>query len=386
MRKIWIAVLSILAMIIALVLSILIYWEVSSMQQKAQMIKKLSEKKVVRTIVAGGVKDDFQEKIQDNDFKEEEIVVNEEVETKITGFRNFVILGIDARDDSFDASTRTDTILIVSINNDNGAVRVVSVYRDTYMKIIDDDQNYYNRVNAAYNGGGARSALSTLNTNLDMNISDYVIVNFSGVSEIINMLGGIDISITEIEKDRINKISSDMVEGTDIEYSPLETFGEVHLTGLQATAFCRIRDAVFYDEEGNEYHYDFGRTAWQRAVILKLVEKVKSGGVKQLLVLAKQVLNMNTEEKTFIKTSFSYDEIMDLIPIMIDYNLSGNIGFPAELSTPTINGMDVVVAKDLAYNVSVLHEFLFEDSEYTPSETVCEISDYIAQYTGVKRE
>ena len=101
------------------------------MQQKAQMIKKLSEKKVVRTIVAGGVKDDFQEKIQDNDFKEEEIVVNEEVETKITGFRNFVILGIDARDDSFDASTRTDTILIVSINNDNGAVRVVSVYRDT---------------------------------------------------------------------------------------------------------------------------------------------------------------------------------------------------------------------------------------------------------------
>ena len=375
----------ILMVILALLLFALLFWKFGPADLKADLIKMLSKQQVVRDIVADEVKDDFEEKVQDTRFNKDDIIVDEEVKKKLTKYQNIVLFGIDARDDAFDQYTRSDTVIIISINNDTGAVKMVSLYRDTYLNIIGrDGSTYYSMVNAAYSGGGAQSAVSTLNTNLDLNISDYVVVNFSGLREIIDLMDGIDIKVSENEKNRINKIASDMVEGTDEEAPVLEEYGDlVHLNGLQATAFCRIRDAVFYDEAGTEYHYDFGRTARQRYVMEKLVSKAKGSGVSTLLALAKQILNMNTEDKTFIKTSLDYDQIMDLIPIMIDYNIVGSTGFPFTLSTPNIGGADLVVARGLSYNVSELHKFLFDDEAYQPSETVQSISDYIENYTGI---
>ena len=311
---------------------------------------------------------------------------NEAAGYHLTGYSNIVLFGIDSKDHSFDTSTRSDTIMIVSINNDTGAIKMVSLYRDTYMKITGDEEPYYDRVNSAYNNGGAKCAISTLNTNLDLNITDYVTVNFNGLREIVDLMGGIDVNITEPEMNIINKISTDMIEGTEEEYAPLTEYGEVHLSGLQTTAYCRIRDAVYYDETGTEYHYDFGRTARQRSVLQKLVTKAKSGGVIQIVKLAWNVLNMNTEDSPFIKTSLSYIEIINLIPVLIDYNIEGSSGFPYTLATPTISGEDLVVAKDLEDNVTKLHEFLFDEVSYQPSDTVKEISEYIMEYTGVSED
>lgn len=329
------------------------------------------------------MKDDYVENVQDTEFNEQEVVVDEAVEERLTGYNNIALFGVDAQDGSFDKATRSDTIMIVSINNDTGAIKMVSLYRDTYLKIIDEDKTYYNKVNAAYNNGGIKVAISTLNKNLDLNISDYVIVNYNGLTEIIDMMGGMDVTISEVEMRRINKISSDMTEEIGIEYVPLEEFGEVHLTGLQTTAYCRIRDAAYVDEEGNEYHYDFGRTARQRSIIQKIVNKAKSGGVSQIIKLVKNVMKLNTEDKTFIKTSLGYQEIIDLIPVFIDYKIEGSTGFPYTLATPHINGEDFVVAEGLTYNVKKLHGFLFDEKDYKPSDAVEEISKYIMEYTGI---
>ena len=244
--------------------------------------------------------------------------------------------------------------------------------------------SFYGKVNSAYTLGGVQAALSTLNTNLDLNIDDYVVVNFSGLAEIIDLMGGIDIKITDLEMRRINKIGSDMQNEGVGAFTELTEFGDVHLDGMQATAYCRIRDAAFYDEEGNDYHYDYGRTARQRYVISKLVDKAKSSGISKLLDLAVQIMNMNTTERTFMKTSLQYDEVMDLIPVMIDYKLEGSAGFPYTQDTPIVDGNDYVVPQGLAVNVTALHAFLFNDSEYVPSQSVQEINDYIIEYTGVQ--
>lgn len=360
------------------------FWFFAPSSAKKALIKALSKSEIIRDIVADQVEEDFQNNVQDTDFKPEEIIVPEEVEKKLTGYKNVVLFGIDARGKEFDSDTRSDTMMIISINNDSGAVRMVSIFRDTYLNIIKPNgETFYSKVNSAYSVGGPQGAISTLNTNLDLNIDDYIVVNFDGLAETINLMGGVDINVSEYEKQRINEIGSDMEAEFGITFNPVEDFGLVHLDGYQATAYCRIRDAVFTDADGNEYHYDFGRTARQRYVMQELVTKAKGSGISSLLSLAKQVLNMNTEEKTFIKTSLGYDEIMDLIPVVIDYNIEANSGFPFTLQTPNINGADLVVAEGLACNVTALHEFLFDDADYQPTEGVIAIDRYLIDYTGV---
>lgn len=368
-----------------LVISLFGFWKLAPTSLKLEVVKTLSTKQVVRDAIENRVGDNYEEKVHDTEFNEEEVVVPEEAAKKLTGYKNIVLFGVDARGSEFDSETRSDTIMIVSINNDTGAIRMVSLYRDTILRVMrSDGSSFYGKVNSAYTLGGVQAALSTLNTNLDLNIDDYVVVNFSGLAEIIDLMGGIDIRITDLEMRRINKIGSDMQNEGVGAFTELAESGDVHLDGMQATAYCRIRDAAFYDEQGNDYHYDYGRTARQRYVISKLVEKAKSSGISKLLDLAMQIMNMNTTERTFMKTSLQYDEVMDLIPVMIDYNLEGSSGFPYTQDTPIVDGNDYVVPQGLAVNVAALHKFLFDDPEYAPSQTVMEINDYIIGYTGVQ--
>ena len=159
--------------------------------------------------------------------------------------------------------------------------------------------------------------------------------------------------------------------------------GPIHLSGLQATAFCRIRYVKFTDEDGTVYNNDMGRTARQRMIIRKLIEKSKAAGVTELMNVANTVFNYNTENEKVIGTSFEFDEILDMIPTLINFSLVDNTGFPFTYETPRINSLDMVVSSGLSYNVAKLHEFLFGDQNYRPSSTVQNISDYLESYTGI---
>lgn len=356
---------------------------------KMDMIKGLSKWKIVRNIIKSEVGETFEENIQDKEFEDTDLAIDEVVEDKLSGFTNIALFGLDSRTSAFDSATRSDSIIIVSIDNETGHMKMVSVYRDTMMKVTDSDGTVrYGKVNSAYNSGGIQEAVATLNTNLDLNITDYVIVNFAGLTEIIDMLGGLDLPITEDERLLINQYCGEMlVEAGSSETPPvLNQAGDVHLNGLQATAYCRIRKVAYYDPVGGIHNSDFGRTARQRVVMEKLITKAKNSGLSNLLNLAQQIMNMNTADQTFIKTSMSYDEIMDLVPVMIDYNMVGNDGFPYTLDTPNVDGASMVVAKGMAYNVSTLHKFLFGEENYQVSAQVQEINDYLINYTGVQEE
>ena len=198
------------------------------------------------------------------------------------------------------------------------------------------------------------------------------------------MLGGIDISITEDERYYINHYMDENMAVTGIKSSYVKKSGQVHLDGLQATAYCRIRYCSFTDASGKKYTDDLGRTARQRYVLSLLVEKAKQAGVSNLLDIAEHVFS---EDANFIRTSIEYDLMMDMIPTFIDFELGETKGFPFTYEYPEsylTNGESAIGIGGLSYNVSMLHSFLYGDENYKPSKHVQELDEKLKEITGVE--
>lgn len=347
-------------------------------------IKKFSKNSLVRMYLSNVAADDYEEKVQDTAFNKENVTTNKEIGEEIETYRNIALFGIDSRNSAFDDQVHSDSIIIVSINNKTGEVKLASVYRDTMLKMKNrQGEEVYTKANAAFFMGGAENAVSMLNINLDLNITDYAVVNFTGLTKIIDALGGIDVTITPQEKFYINGYLVETREITRMDAPDIAESGHVHLSGLQATAYCRIRYVTFTDEDGTDYHYDMGRTARQRSVLKKLVAKAKLAGAGQVMSIADSILNYNTADEKILTTSLSFDEVMDLIPTMLDFELTETMGFPFTCDTPTVDKASVVVANGLSYNVTKLHEYLFGEKNYVPSLQVQNISDYLEDYTGI---
>ncbi len=331
---------------------------------------------------------EFNENIVDKTYEKEKITINEGVEKKIAnGFTNIAVFGIDTRTAAFESGVNTDTIIIVSINNETKEVKMVSVYRDTYLRIADSvGQATYAKANSAYCMGGIENAISMLNTNLDLNIENYAVVNFSGVAKLIDLLGGVDVKLTDEEVSQLNFHLMDSRLSTGMKSDDVQGSGWQHLNGLQATTYCRIRKTTFYDEVTNEpISDDFGRTARQRLVISKMVDKAKKAGVKKTLKIAQKILTPKNEDEKLLTTSFTFDEIMEMIPILLKFNIAGSQGFPSVYRGAEIAG-SVVVPRGLAYNVTQMHKFLFDDKDYEPTNSVNMISDQIINITGIQSE
>lgn len=348
-------------------------------------IAACSSNRIVRYLLNNSqAKKDYEMNVQDTEFDKDKVVQNEGLDGKVETYTNIALFGIDSRGSEFDVATHSDTIIVVSINNKTGEVKMASVYRDTMLKIVDDDGDIsYTKANAAFFKGGPECAINMLNTNLDLNITDYVVVNFTGLTKIIDALGGLDVNITEDEQYYINGYLTETRLITGLDTPDVSSSGNVHLTGLQATAYCRIRYTTFYDEDGTAYHDDMGRTARQRSVIKKILEKAKVAGVDQVMEIVDSILHYNTEADKIMTTSLSFNEIMDMVPTVLELSLTENIGFPFTCDTPKINGASMVVAQGLEYNVEKLHEFMFNEEDYEVSESVSTISDYLINYTGI---
>ncbi|MDE7184008.1 MAG: LCP family protein, partial [Lachnospiraceae bacterium] len=143
------------------------------------------------------------QKIQYVDIKREDVFINEAVIDKIDqgtsnmkGYRNIALFGVDSRDQELDKNTRTDVIMIASINQDTKKVKLISVYRDTWLNMTNDK---YSKANAAYAKGGSKQAIGMLNMNLDLDITDFVTVGFEAVIKTVDAVGGVEINVTEEE-------------------------------------------------------------------------------------------------------------------------------------------------------------------------------------------
>ena len=312
------------------------------------------------------------EKVGKVDLPKEDIVINPEVEEKIEttmrGYRNIALFGVDSTTGALTKNTRSDTIMIASINLDTGECRLVSVYRDTYLNLSNDS---YNKCNAAYAKGGPMQAINMLNMNLDMNITDFVTVGFAGLSDTIDALGGIMIDVDDVELKHINNYQICMAEDLKRSYTPVTSTGYQLLDGLQATAYCRIRYG------GGD---DFKRAERQREVLLAIAEKAKTSSISTLNSVANAIF-----DKEEIYTSLDISEILELLGEITRYEIVDQAGFPEESmrATGTIGSKgSCVVPVSLADNVQWLHEFLFKDETYTPSDAVLEYSEKVRSDTS----
>jgi LCP family protein required for cell wall assembly len=297
--------------------------------------------------------------------------LDEETEEMLQGYTNIALFGVDNRSNGNYDSGNSDSIIICSINNDTKEVKLVSVYRDTMLEI--DGEGTYRKCNYAYNHGGAEEAIEMLNRNLDLDIQKYVAVDFYALIEAIDAVGGIELDIDSDEAYYMNSYNGGYIANTasiaGVTNPGSVSSGEgVHVSGVQAVAYCRIRMT-----SGS----DFKRAERQRTVLSKLVEKVQGASVSELYDLANSMFDD-------IGTNFTLSQILSLARYVNDYTLADTVGFPFNKSTAQLGGAlgDVVVPCTLADNVTALHSYLFDNEEVVLSNTVEDISDRIQTMTG----
>lgn len=310
--------------------------------------------------------------MNEGDLDESDLSINidEETQEMLKGYTNIALFGLDNRSSGSYDTGNSDAIMIASINNDTKEVRIVSVFRDSYLSV--NDQDSLRKVNYAYAHGGPQEAVKALNKNLDLNITEYVAVDFKALAMTINKLGGIDLTITEAEANNMytKAYIDEMNEKFGANASYLPSGENVHVDGWQATAYARLR-AI-----GDDY----GRTERQRTVITKMVEKAKQSDLATLT----GIINEMTD---YIGTSLSASEIIGLAAGMQDYELVDTQGWPFRLTTGTTpGGASVVIPTDLETNVVLLHEYLFGTDGYEPSDVVSTLSQRISSDTGTNAD
>lgn len=281
----------------------------------------------------------------------------------LSGYRNIAIFGVDSRADDYGKGNRSDCIIIASINNKTHDVKLISVYRDTYVQI---EGHGLDKITHAYSYGEAPLALKTLNTNLDLNIKEFVTVNFEAVSEAVDALGGIKMNITPAEVKYINGYIDETSKVTGKKSNHITKAGTYNLDGVQAVAYSRIR----YTSGG-----DYKRTERMRDVITAMIAKLKTKNVSQINAIADKILPK-------VYTNLSTTDLLSMVPALASFNVAESIGWPYKTEGATINKVWYGVPKTLESNVEKLHQEVFNNPEYEAPSTVKTISNKIVTKTG----
>ena len=327
------------------------------------------------------------DKMNQDTLDSDQIQINSEVKantelSKMTGTQVVALVGVDARGvkgSELAESMNSDTIILCCIDHDKQEIRMVSIMRDTWMNMAKYTDEYYDfdKANSAYNRGGPESMLSMLNTNLDLALTDYVTVNFKALADAIDVLGGLDIEMTNAEMCHANNYNKEVSEAQGVPYESLPYDPEIddsytstqHVSGALAVSYARIRYG------GGD---DAKRTSRQRIVINLMMQKIKQNPTKIPEILDKVMEN--------VSTSLSKNEILQIGMHAVTYTMGTSYAYPFQLcygeNVENALGVDVVIPVTLEHNVRELHEYLYPDLSYTPSAAVTEYSDYIARKSG----
>ena len=327
------------------------------------------------------------DKMNQDTLDSSQIQINSEVKantdlSQMSGTQVIALVGVDARGvegSELAESMNSDTIILCCIDHDKQEIRRVSIMRDTWMNMAKYTDEYYefDKANSAYNRGGPESMLSMLNTNLDFALTDYVTVNFKALADAIDVLGGLDIEMTNAECVHANNYNREVSEAQGVEYEAIpydedlgDDYSEVrHVSGALATSYARIRYG------GGD---DAKRTSRQRIVINLMVQKLKQNPTKIPEILDKVMGN--------VSTSLTKNEILELGMHAVTYTMGTSYAYPFQLcyGENVVNalGEDVVIPVTLEFNVRELHEYLYPGLSYEPSAAVTEYSDYIARKSG----
>lgn len=307
-------------------------------------------------------------KMQKENIDTTAVGINEETKQELKGYRNIALLGIDSRADDYGLGNRSDCMIIASINQETNAVKLISVYRDTYVYVTENGTKRLDKITHAYSYGGAQNTLKSLNEAMDLNITEFVTVNFDAVIAAVDSLGGVYIDIDESEIKYVNDYIDATSESSGVKSSHITHSGRQKLDGVQAVSYTRVR----YTTGG-----DYKRTERMRTVVEAMLSKAKTLNVGQLNSFADTILPK-------IRTNISTSEIWGLIPKLASFKVTESIGWPYDTKGITLDrwyGVPVT----LKSNVERLHKEAFEQEDYEASDTVKEMSAAIVKKTGYSK-
>lgn len=327
---------------------------------------------VILVLLLGGIyvasKFNLMERVDFDKDKVQNTDLDEETQEILSGYTDIALFGLDNRSINNYDYGNSDVIIVVSINNDTKEINMVSVYRDTYLDIAEmGDEPKFRKANSAYANGGVDRAIGMLNKNLDLDIDDYLVFDFASVADAIDILGGIEVEITDSEVKYMQTYikHTNGILGTN---SPLiYESGVQTLDGVQAVAYSRIR----YTAGG-----DFKRAERQRVVIEAALDKAKESDLRTLNELVDVVFPE-------IRTSMSSATLISMAMSLLSYDMGNSYGFPFDRTTMDHPSKgDIVVPCTLESNVIELHDILYGEENYVPSETVQDYSDWMINDTG----
>ena len=307
-------------------------------------------------------------KMQKENIDTTAVGINEETKQELKGYRNIALLGIDSRADDYGLGNRSDCMMIASINQETNEIKLISVYRDTYVYVMENGTKRLDKITHAYSYGGAQNTLKSLNEAMDLNITEFVTVNFDAVIAAVDSLGGVYIDIDESEIKYVNDYIDATSESSRVESSHITHSGRQKLDGVQAVSYTRVR----YTAGG-----DYKRTERMRTVVEAMLSKAKTLNVGQLNSFADTILPK-------IRTNISTSEIWRLIPKLASFKVTESIGWPYDTKGITLDrwyGVPVT----LQSNVERLHKEAFEQEDYEASDTVKEMSAAIVKKTGYSK-
>ncbi len=307
-------------------------------------------------------------KMQKENIDTTAVGINEETKQELKGYRNIALLGIDSRADDYGLGNRSDCMMIASIKQETNEIKLISVYRDTYVYVMENGTKRLDKITHAYSYGGAQNTLKSLNEAMDLNITEFVTVNFDAVIAAVDSLGGVYIDIDESEIKYVNDYIDATSESSGVKSSHITHSGRQKLDGVQAVSYTRVR----YTAGG-----DYKRTERMRTVVEAMLSKAKTLNVGQLNSFADTILPK-------IRTNISTSEIWGLIPKLASFKVTESIGWPYDTKGITLDrwyGVPVT----LQSNVERLHKEAFEQEDYEASDTVKEMSAAIVKKTGYSK-
>ncbi len=304
-----------------------------------------------------------------------QIGINEETDKKLKGYRTFAIFGVDSRSDDYeDDDNRSDSIILATLNQDTGDISMVSIYRDTFVDVEENGYTRLDKINHAFAYGGIQNSLKSINNALDLNVREYVAVNFYALIDAVDALGGLELNITNEEKNvmnreyikELNKVLPQ--ERPDYGYvEPIQEAGKQHVNGAQVLAYCRVR----YTAGG-----DYKRTERMRTILNMLLNKVKQLSVTELNKFIDEMLPK-------VKSNVVANDVFGLATGVFNYKMSDtNVGWPYTIAGWTGEAWYGVPCT-LESNVVKLHQEVYNDPEYEASDEVKDMSERIIRKTGL---
>ena len=288
------------------------------------------------------------------DINEDNLGISSEIQDKYgdSDIFNVALFGVDTRDEN-SFSGRSDTIIIASVDKKNNVVKLTSILRDSYVAI---EGHKNQKITHAYAFGGAELAIKTINQNFGMNITDYATINFYKLADAIDILGGIDIEVTEAERKHLNDIGDD--ENPDFNY--LDEAGTVHLNGEQAVVYARLR----------KIDSDVARSNRQRKVIEALIVQAKKVSPAKYAEMVRTMMSL-------CETSLSFSEIMSFAPMITKDITIQTLTIPGDEEN-AIGGMydgAWVWRYDLSEATQHIHEFIYGEPLDTVPDSVISAND-----------